>query len=138
MQTVYKSKIGWESWVIIAVVATPQLVFFMKDYSPYSLLIVVPVLGLLFHIFKNTAYTINGNTLNIKSSFIYNKTIDINTIRKIVETRTPLSSPANSLDRLEVYYDKFDRVIISPKEKEKFVQHLRQLNPAITFFPRKK
>lgn len=44
-----------------------------------------------------------------------------------------LSSPALSLDRLEVFYNKFDSVIISPQNKEDFIVALQNINPAIEY-----
>ena len=47
-----------------------------------------------------------------------NTNIDIKSIRKIIETYNPLSSPAASIDRLEIFYNKFDSILISPKDKK--------------------
>jgi hypothetical protein len=35
------------------------------------------------------------------------------------------------LDRIAVVYNKFDEVLISPKEREAFVQELLKINPNI-------
>jgi hypothetical protein len=57
--------------------------------------------------------------------------IDIHQIKRIEETNSPLSSPAASFDRIEITYNKFDSVIISPKEKLGFIQDILQINPSI-------
>ena len=57
-------------------------------------------------------------------------TVTINSIRKIKETNNPISSPAASLDRIEVFYGK-QSVIISPKQKTEFINHLLSINPRI-------
>jgi hypothetical protein len=44
-----------------------------------------------------------------------------------------MSSPALSLDRIEIFYNKFDSVIISPKNKADFVAELKSINPAIEY-----
>ena len=78
-----------------------------------------------------TEYTIDNDKLTVKCGFLYNKTIDIKSIRKITETNNPLKSPATSLDRLEINYGKFDSVLISPKQKSEFINEIKRLNPNI-------
>lgn len=62
--------------------------------------------------------------------FNYTK-IDISTIKKIQKTRNIISSPAASMDRLEISHSKFDSVIVSPKNKTDFVHQLLLINPSI-------
>jgi hypothetical protein len=81
--------------------------------------------------FLTTNYTIDSNKLTIKCGFLYNKTIDIKTIKKITETNNPLSSPAASLDRLEIAYGKNDSILISPKQKSEFINDIKRINPGI-------
>ena len=63
--------------------------------------------------------------------FIVNERIDISKIRKIEKTNSILSSPALSLDRIAIKFNKFDEVYISPKEKQAFVDELLNVNPDI-------
>jgi hypothetical protein len=49
------------------------------------------------------------------------KSIDIQTIRKMELSNNPLSSPAASLRRLAIYYNKWGYVLISPKNREAFI-----------------
>ncbi len=136
---VYKTKIGWETVVMLVVILVPQIVLaFFNPFSLYGVLLLLGVALLIVFTSLKTVYTIEGGNLNIKSGIFYNKTIPIKTIRKITETRSPLSSPAMSLDRIEVFFNKFDSVIISPKEKQEFITHLKQINPDIAFIPHKK
>ena len=51
--------------------------------------------------------------------------------KKIEKTNSILSSPALSLDRIAIKFNKFDEVYISPKEKQAFVDDLIKINPAI-------
>jgi len=69
--------------------------------------------------------------LRIKSGIFVNKLVPIDTIHKITETDSLESSPANSLDRLELRYNKFERIIISPKDKINFIKKLTELNTEI-------
>ena len=42
-----------------------------------------------------------------------------------------ISSPATSIDRLEITYGKYDSVIISPKLKQQFINEITTLNPKV-------
>lgn len=83
------------------------------------------------HMILNTLYVIDHGELFIQSGFLYSKVIDIASIRKIEATRTPISAPAPSLDRLEIFYGRFDSVIVSPKDKDAFIKRLLRENPDI-------
>ena len=81
------------------------------------------------YLFKTTYYLIDGNSLIIKSGFPVNKEINLNRIKTITETNNPLSAPAASLDRLEIEYDEYGSILISPKDKWGFIDYITQLNP---------
>ncbi|HRG07012.1 MAG TPA: PH domain-containing protein [Cyclobacteriaceae bacterium] len=91
----------------------------------------VIVVIFIIHLITTTYYQIEGHNLRIKSGFIINKLIAINSIRKIQKSNSIFSSPAASLDRLEIFYNKYDSILISPKDKEEFLAQLRNINPAI-------
>lgn len=96
-----------------------------------GVIIIFAVTAFIAWQFKTTLYTIEGNTLYIQSGFLYNSSVSINSISKITETNNLFSSPAASLDRLALTYNQFDAVMISPKDKQEFIKHLLQINPAI-------
>ena len=96
-----------------------------------GLVINVGVAFFIWHLFSTTCYIIKDNRLEVKSGFLFKKTVDIDTITKISESHNPISSPANSLDRLEIKYGKKDSILISPKEKTGFMEHLKAINPNI-------
>ncbi len=86
---------------------------------------------LVLFVSKTTRYIINGSQLTVKSMWIVNHKIEISTIKKIEKTNSVLSSPALSLDRIAIYYNKFDEVLISPKEAGDFIMELMKVNPDI-------
>jgi len=47
--------------------------------------------------------------------------VNISSISDIKETKNPLSSPALSLDRLEIHYNNGKKIIVSPKNKIDFL-----------------
>jgi membrane protein YdbS with pleckstrin-like domain len=93
--------------------------------------LLLPIIAFMVHLFMTTTYTIQGNALKVKAGFLFRRTIDITSIKKIEETRNPMSAPAASLDRLDIQYGSFDNVIVSPKDKAGFIEALCALNPAI-------
>ncbi len=132
MKKVYNSKIGLEL-VIPLVLIFGTVLFLTLNEEPIwiGILILLPTILFVVHMFLTTKYTIESDELTIKCGFLFNKTIDIKTIKKITETNNPLSSPATSLDRLEINYGKFDTVIISPKKKKEFIENITTLNPNV-------
>ena len=89
------------------------------------------VVGLILFLSKTTRYIINENQLIIKSTWIVNVRIDISKITKIEKSNSVLSSPALSLDRLRIRYNKYDEILISPKEKNEFIDQLLKFNSNI-------
>lgn len=89
------------------------------------------VLVFFIYLALTTYYHINSEgsmTLNCGFS---KKVIRIDTITKITETSNPISAPAFSLDRLELFYGKFDSVIISPKDKQAFISAILAVHGSI-------
>ncbi|RFU70428.1 hypothetical protein D0469_07525 [Peribacillus saganii] len=94
--------------------------------------IVIGVLLALFigWLWLTTYYEITDNILLVSAGPI-RKRIDIYTIRSLNKTRNPVSSPALSFDRIEIVFNMYDSVIISPKDKEAFAAELKKINPDI-------
>jgi len=130
-KTVYKSAVSWWLWALVAIPVVITSVITVMDGDWATLLIHALVALFVGHLFFTTYYTVEGNTLTVKSSVLINIKIDIATIRKITETNNPLSSPALSLDRLWIDYGKNGAVMISPEDKEGFIRHILQINPSV-------
>lgn len=95
--------------------------------NDYLIVIVFAVISIaVFFLFRAIKYKIDNTNLIIGSS-----KIDINSIRKIYKTKNPLSSPALSIDRIAIVYNKYDEVLISPKDKKGFVDAILQINSNI-------
>lgn len=133
MKQKFKSKIGLELTApLVIVMITVFVLLIMSGEIPWFAL-VVPLLTTLFivYLFLTTDYTVEGNILKVRSGFIINKTIAISTITKISETSDPSSAPATSIDRLRIEYGKQQSVLISPKDKQAFIDLILQLNSKI-------
>lgn len=127
----FYSKIGLEVVIPIVLIigVTTTLMVLQKAWPGVAVLLVTMLF--IVHLITNTYYQIEHGALRIKSGFIINKHIAINSIRKIQKSNSIFSSPAASLDRLEIFYNKYDSVLISPKDKQEFLAQLRNINPAI-------
>ena len=132
MKKIYNSKIGLELVIPLVLIFGTVLVLTISGKPSWTgFAILLPVILFVVHMFLTTNYTIESDELIIKCGFLFNKTIDIKTIKKITETNNALSSPATSLDRLEIIYGEFDSIIISPKQKTGFINDIKRLNPNV-------
>jgi len=131
VREVYRSKIGKEIVIPIVAIIGGVLIFMIVVKAWAGILVILLVSAFILHLFATTYYTITGDVLNVRSGLIIDTNIEIGKITKITATRNMLSSPALSLDRLEISYNKYDSVQISPKDKELFIQALKNINNRI-------
>lgn len=127
----YPSKISFGLLFFILLVLTGSTILMVSPPVWLGLLVNMLLLVFIIHLFTSTYYLIDGSSLIIKSSFLFTKKIEINSIKKISETNNILSAPAASLDRLEITYDNYGSILISPKDKSGFIKHITKLNPLI-------
>jgi hypothetical protein len=131
MKQIFRSKIGPEIVIPVGVLIGGLFIVLLVTKAWAGLIVISCVIAFITHMFATTYYIIDGDELKVRSGFIINITIDINKITKIVPSRSILSSPAVSLDRLEIFYNRYDSVLVSPKDKAGFITVLRALNPGI-------
>jgi glucan phosphoethanolaminetransferase (alkaline phosphatase superfamily) len=127
----FKSKIDLWLVLFLSLVFGGMAVKFAFDGVWGVLILILFVIAFIVHMFMTTFYIIIDDKLTIKCGFLINVSIPIVTIKKISETNNIMSSPALSLDRLEILYNKFDTVMISPKEKTKFIEAIQKINPEV-------
>jgi hypothetical protein len=127
----YRSKIGLELIIPLLIIFGGLAITMVVNKAWAGVIILAPVLAFVTHMLLTTYYIVDGQTLVVKCGFLVNMKIDINTIKSIKETNNALSSPAASLDRLEISYGKYDNVMISPKEKAEFISALINISPSI-------
>ncbi|WP_313055482.1 PH domain-containing protein [Pseudomonas lopnurensis] len=137
MQTVYPSKIDW--WLAVALVCSMAVcawasVNIVAAGAPAAWWLALPTMGLgtglppwlLF----GTRYILEATHLRIKSGpFAWR--VPLADITSITPTANPLSSPALSLDRLRIDYGRGSTVMISPRDKEQFIQEIEALRRAV-------
>lgn len=59
--------------------------------------------------------------------WIFYNEIDIRTIKKIEPSRSMLSAPAASLNRLKISYGKYDEVLVSPRYQDDFIKTINEI-----------
>lgn len=128
---VFKSKSGPGIIMFLCITIGALSIFYVMQGMWFALIINISVAAFILHLFLTTKYTFRGNELHIRCGFFFNKTVPIAAIRKITETRNPISAPATSLDRLEILYNRFDSVLVSPADKAGFIQRLLRVNSGI-------
>jgi len=135
---VYNSKIGLEIAVPLNIVLGSILILILCGETNWiAIIIIILIILFIFHMFMTTFYIIKGDALTINCGILYNKSMEIKSIKSIIETNNPISSPALSLDRIQINYGQCDSVIISPKHKEEFINQITNLNSNIIVIRKK-
>ncbi|MBP0726955.1 PH domain-containing protein [Bacillus sp. RG28] len=97
-------------------------------FTRFSLSILFGIVILYFvFMFVNTRYVITNQDLIIWDSFIKRK-IPINEINQINNVSDLISSPALSLDRIEIIHHQNKKLYVSPMNKVEFVKTLKTYN----------
>jgi len=127
----YKSKI--DLWLVLFLAAAFGWPLYMtiSEQNWVGLAVCLPVLLFLGYSVSTIEYRIKEDSLIIRSGFSRFNPIPVKTIRRIRETNSVLASPAASLSRLEIIYNRYDSVLISPKDKSGFIDEIKKINPAV-------
>ena len=125
----YKTRVSVSLMSICIIATVVPLFFALKETKIFVVPIVLFVLVLFVSVIK-IKYVIDGYTLKIYSFFWMHNDIDIKSIRKIEPNRsfacTLVSSPAASLKRLAIHYNKYDEVYVSPRNQEDFINEINK------------
>ena len=127
---VFRSAVDLWFYLVIFTTAASLLVlgFITAQLSStaFVILIVVGVVsvGLPVWFLINTTYTISADTLHIRSG-PFSWVVPRAGITSIQPSRSPISSPALSLDRIEIRYGAGQMVLVSPIDKEGFTAALK-------------
>jgi glucan phosphoethanolaminetransferase (alkaline phosphatase superfamily) len=127
----FASKIDLWFVMLLSLVFGIILTIFAFDENWIIFSILVLVIIFIAHMFATTFYVVNDEKVIIKSGFFFNLSIKIKDIKRISKSNNIISSPALSFNRLEILYNKFDTILISPKDKEGFIKALKIINQEI-------
>ena len=127
---------------IVAIVGSGITVWIVEpDEAGKALPVIVTAaiaaIGLPVMLLRGTGYTLEPTRLLVQSGPL-KWVVPLADIHSIAPTRSPLSSPALSLDRLLIVYGKDHRqIMISPEDKEGFLCELDALRAQIPALPRR-
>jgi len=130
---VYKSKVdSWLMAIVVGILILPiALSLFFKEGFWITSLICGIALAFVVWLYLATCYKISEAGLKIHGG-LFKIDIPLADIQSVKNSRNPLSSPAFSLDRLEITYGKDKRrVLISPKRKRQFLSDIGWLEELI-------
>lgn len=132
MTVVYKSKSNLLLKILFTISVLVILIFSVSEKKWGLFAVAAGLTAFVFYLFFSTIYTVSEETLHIKSGFLFDETVEIDSIKKITGTRKNLlTGPGFSVERLIIDFNDHDRVIISPESEEAFIAHLKSLNPDI-------
>ena len=124
----YKSRVNW--WYGLLIILLLALCGKGGEYWIVGFLSWVSVIFFASLIFLKR-YVVEGENLTVFYGFFLKKTIPVSSITSIQPTHKVLSSPARSLRRLSIRYNKYDEILVSPEDPEAFVAALKAINPQI-------
>ncbi|QQU02301.1 PH domain-containing protein [Myroides odoratus] len=140
MKTKYSSKVSLGTITLFLTIGIACLLaaFFIQIW--YIWLIALTVLAMLIDVYFQTYYEIDTtqNLLRIRGGIFVNKKIPIESIRKIEESKSAVSGPALSNQRLEIYYKTYDSILISPENPIDFITQIQTYNSDIEFITKNK
>ena len=97
------------------------------------LLFIIIIPNILFaYIILTTYYILIKNNLHIRYAYAIIKIIDISTITEIrYFTKEVRNSYSLSHDRIEIIYANDKSIVISPKDKDGFIEEIQLVNPNV-------
>ncbi len=113
-------------FVVIGACFAP--IFAGREY--FLLFFTIPLAIVFIWSWFSTKYIVEEETIIIRAGFV-KKRIFIRDIKKISNTKNPVAAYALSFDRLEIIYGSHQTEIISPKDKEKFINLVTSKNSYI-------
>lgn len=131
---IYRSKIDcWLAVLIPALTILPALPIVISGEDIWVVVLLAFISALELAVVTGFRYVIDGSKLMVKALYVINSgTYDIGNIVEITPTRTILSSPAASLDRIAISLSNSRTpLVISPVDKEAFISTLTAINPDI-------
>jgi hypothetical protein len=127
----FKSKIDLWFVILVSILFTLILIRLAYDQNWVGFIFIIFVISYVIYSFSTTMYSIEGDKLKIKCGYFFNFLIEVKEIKTISETFNIISSPALSFNRLEILYNKYDTLLISPKDKSRFLEAIKRINPEI-------
>lgn len=128
---IHRSRIGFEILIPVLLVLGVVLTFMIIHAVWLGVVIICLTTLFVVNIYTQTYYTITPDDhLIVKCGILETFEINIHDIEWIRKTTELTNAPALSVYRLEISY-KGGRILVSPKNRDKFIADLRKINPRI-------
>lgn len=132
---VFKSKMDvWMAipiWALI-VMFCRMLYVAIVQVSIIGMILALIVICFIGAIWFHTRYIIKHELLIIRYGWM-KQTINIKDIKSIRKTTNPFVAPSLSIRRIEISYDQYKTVQISPKEESAFIKKLKEIHSNIEY-----
>jgi uncharacterized membrane protein (UPF0182 family) len=131
----FKSAVDWWYYLVIVAAAAAVLFAVLPPVLSGDLSIVfggatiLLSLGLPIWLLVSTSYWVDTSSLLIRSG-PFSWTIALVDVQSIKPSRSVLSSPALSLNRLEIRYGRGRRILVSPADRDAFIDAVNQVTQA--------
>jgi len=125
----FRSAVGWSFRVVTLFVGVALIASQARRVNVISLVTVGVSLVLIAWLYRSTVYTVTDQGLRVQSGPL-DRWVDPKLSERVRPTRTMLSAPALSLDRLEVS-GRFGSIIVSPADQVGFVSALQRVAPQL-------
>jgi hypothetical protein len=125
----FRSAVGWSFKLPALLVGVTLIASQSRGLDIVSLVVIGSALALIGWLYVSTLYTVTDRGLRVQSGPV-NRWLDARVLERVRPTRTILSAPALSLDRLEVSGG-FGSIVVSPRDKVGFVRALKRVAPQL-------
>ena len=143
MNRIFYSKVDWWYYVLIAVMGGWMVyLFWIKEII--VAFIFMAITSFMIRMLTSIRYIVTSDDMLVIEyglQFLKPVRIPLSDIVRIERKFNPISSPALSLDRIEVYFRKDKLVVsvcISPKNREDMVRVLQKRNGQISYIDNRK
>lgn len=132
MDRIFKSKVDWWYHCVVLLLAAVSIQQIISGASVWMIILSLFVVYMAIHALLNTWYKLTADGfLIVHCSFFPEKRIAVSEITAVESSFLPVSSYALSLDRIIIWKDNLQWLLISPVNKQEFVNVLRRMNPNI-------
>ena len=132
MKKTFKSKVDLLVLLPILAVLVTAEAYMISDKIIIGAIAIGVLAVFVIYMCIDTLYVVTGDDkLKIRSGFFFHREIYIKSIKRVKPTRDHSPSPALSFDRLEISYNRYGRIVVSPNNQSEFIRELKEVNPRI-------
>jgi len=124
---VFRSAVDWWFYAVtlVTAVVVAYAVFPLLKAGQVGQIVVggltaLVAVGLPLWLLASTCYRVNAGSLEVRSG-PFRWSIPLSEIKAVRRSRSVISSPALSLDRMEIKYGRGKSILLSPRDREAFL-----------------